>query len=43
MADDTRMQVHHIDGKGHDSGVVYCEMQACENIPVDLIENRFLP
>lgn len=24
-------EVHHINGEGQDAGVVYCEMQACEN------------
>lgn len=24
-------EVHHINGEGEDAGVVYCEMQACEN------------
>ena len=26
-------EVHHVNGKGEDAGVVYCEMQACENTP----------
>ena len=25
-------EVHHVDGNGQDSGVVYCEMQGCDNI-----------
>ena len=24
-------EVHHINGEGEDAGVVYCEMQGCEN------------
>ena len=24
-------EVHHINGEGENSGVVYCEMQGCEN------------
>jgi len=24
-------EVHHITGEGKDAGVVYCEMQTCEN------------
>jgi len=24
-------EVHHINGDGEDAGVVYCEMQSCEN------------
>lgn len=24
-------EVHHVNGQGEDAGVVYCEMQACEN------------
>ncbi|CAK3841356.1 related to metalloprotease 1 [Lecanosticta acicola] len=31
-------EVHHIDGTGHDAGVVYSEMQGRENTPGDLIE-----
>ncbi|EME39208.1 hypothetical protein DOTSEDRAFT_75067 [Dothistroma septosporum NZE10] len=31
-------EVHHIDGTGHDAGVVYSEMQARENTPSDLME-----
>ncbi|KAG6820112.1 hypothetical protein H0H93_005259 [Arthromyces matolae] len=30
-------EVHHIDGKGRDSGVVYSEMQGRENTPGDLM------
>ena len=29
--------MHHIDGKGHDSGVVYSEMQGRENTSGDLM------
>ncbi|KAJ4486251.1 Metalloenzyme, LuxS/M16 peptidase-like protein [Lentinula aciculospora] len=32
--------VHHIDGKGHDSGVVYSEMQGRENTSGDLMALR---
>lgn len=35
------MQVHHIDAKGHDSGVVYSEMQGRENTSGDLMALRF--
>ncbi|GIZ49604.1 hypothetical protein CKM354_001263400 [Cercospora kikuchii] len=31
-------EVHHIDGTGHDAGVVYSEMQARENTSYDLME-----
>jgi hypothetical protein len=31
------LQVHHINGKGEDAGVVYSEMQARENTSGDLI------
>lgn len=31
-------EVHHIDGTGHDAGVVYAEMQARENTSADLME-----
>ena len=31
-------QVHHIDPKGHDAGVVYSEMQGRENTSADLME-----
>jgi Zn-dependent M16 (insulinase) family peptidase len=31
-------EVHHIDGTGHDAGVVYAEMQGRENTPGDLME-----
>ena len=34
--------MHHIDGKGHDSGVVYSEMQGRENTPGDLMALRFI-
>lgn len=33
-------QVHHIDPKGHDSGVVYSEMQGRENTSGDLMQLR---
>ncbi|KAF7188172.1 hypothetical protein HII31_10457 [Pseudocercospora fuligena] len=33
-------EVHHVDGTGHDAGVVYSEMQARENTPGDLMELR---
>ncbi|GJJ09486.1 hypothetical protein Clacol_003709 [Clathrus columnatus] len=33
-------EVHHIDGKGHNSGVVYSEMQGRENTPGDLMALR---
>jgi Zn-dependent M16 (insulinase) family peptidase len=33
-------EVHHIDGKGHDSGVVYSEMQGRENTSSDLMTLR---
>lgn len=33
-------QVHHIDGKGEDSGVVYSEMQGRENTSGDLMALR---
>ncbi|KIL70742.1 hypothetical protein M378DRAFT_6664 [Amanita muscaria Koide BX008] len=33
-------EVHHIDGKGHDSGVVYSEMQGRENTSGDLMALR---
>ena len=32
--------MHHIDGKGHDSGVVYSEMQGRENTSGDLMALR---
>jgi Zn-dependent M16 (insulinase) family peptidase len=32
LSDDSFLtEVHHIDGKGDDAGVVYCEMQGVEN------------
>ncbi len=31
-------EIHHIDGEGVDSGVVYCEMQARENEMDDVLE-----
>lgn len=30
-------EVHHVDGTGHDAGVVYCEMQAVQNTSSSLI------
>ncbi|OSD05304.1 hypothetical protein PYCCODRAFT_1362169 [Trametes coccinea BRFM310] len=33
-------EVHHIDGQGQDSGVVYSEMQGCENSTVELMALR---
>lgn len=35
-------QVHHIDGKGQDSGVVYSEMQGRENTSGDLMAIQFV-
>jgi hypothetical protein len=35
------IQVHNIDGKGHDNGVVYCEMQAYENTLTMLMDLGF--
>lgn len=34
-------QVHHIDPKGQDSGVVYSEMQGRENTSGDLMSLRY--
>ncbi|KAF2198253.1 zinc metalloprotease-like protein [Delitschia confertaspora ATCC 74209] len=31
-------EVHHVDGTGHDAGVVYAEMQGRENLQGDLME-----
>lgn len=36
------LKVHHIDPKGHDSGVVYSEMQGRENTSGDLMALRFV-
>ncbi|KKA21339.1 hypothetical protein T310_4643 [Rasamsonia emersonii CBS 393.64] len=33
-------EVHHIDGTGHDAGVVYSEMQGVQNTPSELIDLR---
>ena len=33
-------EVHHIDGTGHDAGVVYSEMQGAENVVSDMMERR---
>lgn len=35
------IQVHHIDGQGQDSGVVYSEMQGRENTSGDLMALRY--
>jgi Zn-dependent M16 (insulinase) family peptidase len=35
------LQVHHINGKGEDSGVVYSEMQARENTQQDIMALRY--
>ena len=35
------LQVHHIDARGQDSGVVYSEMQGRENTSGDLMALRF--
>ncbi|GAM23595.1 hypothetical protein SAMD00019534_067700, partial [Acytostelium subglobosum LB1] len=31
-------EIHHIDGKGHDSGVVYCEMQARQHKQFSIVD-----
>ena len=36
----TMCQVHHIDSKGRDAGVVYSEMQGRENTSGDLMSLR---
>ena len=36
------MQVHHVDPSGHDSGVVYSEMQGRENTSGDLMALRYV-
>ncbi|ORX55668.1 hypothetical protein DM01DRAFT_1335062 [Hesseltinella vesiculosa] len=33
-------EVHHVNGKGEDAGVVYCEMQGCQNTGDDRIHLR---
>lgn len=33
-------EVHHVDGKGHDAGVVYSEMQGVQNSQAELMELR---
>ena len=33
-------EVHHVDGNGHDAGVVYSEMQGRENLQGDLMDLR---
>ncbi|EPZ31092.1 Peptidase M16 domain-containing protein [Rozella allomycis CSF55] len=35
-------EVHHINGKGHNAGVVYCEMQGRQNSNGDLIHHKML-
>ena len=35
-------EVHHVNGEGEDSGVVYCEMQGCENTGETRIHNAML-
>lgn len=35
-------EVHHVNGEAEDSGVVYCEMQGCENTGETLIHNAML-
>lgn len=35
-------QVHHVNGKGEDSGVVYSEMQGRENTSGDLMALRYV-
>ena len=35
-------EVHHVNGKGEDSGVVYAEMQGRENGSGDLMQLRFV-
>jgi Zn-dependent M16 (insulinase) family peptidase len=35
-------EVHHIDGEGKDAGVVYCEMQACENTGSNLVYHKMM-
>lgn len=34
------LQVHHVNGQGQDSGVVYSEMQGRENTSADLMALR---
>lgn len=35
-------EVHHINGRGEDAGVVYCEMQARENTGESLVHLNML-
>ena len=35
-------EVHHINGEGEDSGVVYCEMQGCENTGEEKVHRAML-
>lgn len=35
-------EVHHVNGEGEDSGVVYCEMQGCENSGETRVHNAML-
>lgn len=35
-------EVHHVNGEGEDSGVVYCEMQGCENTGETRLHNSML-
>lgn len=36
-------EVHNVNGKGEDAGVVYSEMQGRENGADDLMQLRFVP
>jgi len=35
-------EVHHITGEGEDGGVVYCEMQGCENTGENIVNRELL-
>ena len=35
-------EVHHINGEGEDAGVVYCEMQGCENTGEEIVKRTML-
>ena len=35
-------EVHHVNGEGEDAGIVYCEMQARENLECSLVNYHFL-
>ena len=35
-------EVHHVNGEGEDAGIVYCEMQARENLEHSLVSYNFL-